>query len=761
MQIIVENENGRQILPMESVKQKLPLYDNCFIAALDDKETVWIEHNGNEHCFFKPGEYTFPIEWDRTNKCSFSIRNDNGLYKYQFQMDNIRLPEEDDIENLLKFVTQMKETFSTEKTYQINDMFKAISENKVSLLIEKTPYTGYDNLSLLKRIAETVPLIMDICSHPKMSLKSEEAILDVNLVKRINSRTMDHLASHSEHWKSRSLTGLTPNRLRADIFDDEINIYENLFFRMAVDDILKYVHRQSISIEKTIQQNDNAIDWNAYGETLADYKRMRVFRQLLPDYDVDEHQTKNQSLRTLLDQWKNLEKKLSTVEASRFFRSIDKKKRISRNIQPTNILKKDSRYNALYRLWCEVHRQIVQEQRKSENINGNEAVSLANGYSMYVSVLLLYVFKLLEYEMDNSSTFVLTSKGTLKIDAAFSTNTINYRVRSAENRYGTLDIMIDFIERIRYEYQIPAGAIPFADEIGKKKPAQTEIDLKEQKLIFYAKPSDSEQKQLKNLFHLSNSAKKGLNTEVKNAMQLLDKIWRPELEALFLSGEIRDARTETVVIRPQFINLEDTDNAVDRYTKTVLDSATPFMIFTVPVDIGELSKTIRSPRLASRLLNYGEKYYDCDAEKWGDYRVGILPISQLEINSAQRLMKLISIHASKLQIRWHPDKSICPICGSFDCREESGDNWKCNNPECGVLFGITRHADGCGQNYEWTRPFIDLKKKDLTSSSYFNLLLRKEIIFDRLAITDFEFEEETDGRLKYIPICPRCGKTSR
>ena len=282
MQIFVENAAGKQLMPAENSKQSLPLYNNRLLIILGDCESVRINNGECESSFSEAGEYYIPIEWDRSNKCSFTVKQE-GIYKYQFQLDNTVLSKEDDIVNLLKFVSQMEETFYLDKPYQITDLFNAIRDNKVSLIIEKTPYSGYDDQSLLKKISETVPMVMDICSHPKQSLRSEEAILDVNLVKRINSRTMDHLASHSEHWKARTLNGLIPNRLRADIFEDEINIYENLFFRMAVNDVLKYVHRQAVSIEKTIQQNDNTIDWNAYGETLSDYKRMRIFRQLLPD----------------------------------------------------------------------------------------------------------------------------------------------------------------------------------------------------------------------------------------------------------------------------------------------------------------------------------------------------------------------------------------------------------------------------------------------------------------------------------------------
>lgn len=760
MQIIVENLSGRTVLPTENSKHNLLLYSNILLIRLLDKESVKLESNGFEASFSGAGEYIFPIEWDRANKCIITVRQIDGFYKYHFQLENTTLSSEEDITNLLKFVSQLEDTFRIGKEYSISELFEAISEDNVSLIIEKTPYSGYDDQSLLKRISVVVPMVMDICSHPKQSLRTEESVINVNLVKRINSRTLDHLSSHSEHWKVRTLNGLIPNRLRADIFEDEINIYENLFFRMAVDDILKYVHRQAFRIKKTIEQIDNAIDWNAYGETLYDYKRMRIFKQLLPDYDISKRRNDNNTLRTLLGQWDKLEKSLSTVEASLFYRSIDKKKHISRNIQPTNILKKDSRYNALYRLWCEIQRQIVQEQQESVSLQGSDSLSLADGYSMYVMVLLLYVFKLLECEIDKDSKFKLPVDGSIEVDAIFRSDTMTYMVKASNNKYGILDIQMTFVEKVSYAYKIPQEAYKYLNDIKKKLPKQAILCEEKHIITFYAKPSNDEQRDLKNLFHINQAAQKAMSDAEKNAKKLADKVWRQELEDVFASGKIKDAHMESIRIIPQFVIVDNTENAVEKFTHSVLNSAETATVFTLPIDIGEYKKNVHSDRLINRLLNYGEKYFDDDALLWGDYQAGIIPVAQSEINSAQRLMKLISIHASRLQIKWNKQQAVCPICGSKECHEESDNNWKCKNPECGVIFGITKHADGCGAAYEWTRPFVDIKKIDILSNEYIDLMLRKEIIFDRLAITDFEFEEQSDGTVKYIPICPKCGKRS-
>ncbi|MBR6229156.1 MAG: hypothetical protein IKQ97_05415, partial [Eubacterium sp.] len=292
-------------------------------------------------------------------------------------------------------------------------------------------------------------------------------------------------------------------------------------------------------------------------------------------------------------------------------------------------------------------------------------------------------------------------------------------------------------------------------------PKSAEIDEYENNLIFHAEPTPDEKKSLKNIFHIGNAAKKGLSKDEVRRMDDADSVWRQALEDYFSSGTIRKAHSEEIRIIPQFVSISPTENALEKYTRTEFNSVSGKTMFTLPIDIGEYRGFVKSDRLLNRMLNYGEKFSEEDADAWGDYKVGLIPVAQTEINSAQRLMKLISIHGSRMQIRWQTENAVCPICGSKECSEESKDSWKCNNPECGVLFGITKHdkeKGGCGARYEWTRPYVSIKNRDIPTDDHLELLFKKELIFDRLTITDFELKRQTDGYVRYIPICPKCGK---
>lgn len=755
MQISLVDSTGSVELPVESAKYTVKDYRNKLILKLEEKELTSVQMHGSV-TEYDSGEHIIPIVLDDKCRCELVLRCNKKNYKILFQMDNVDTKTDVLINNLLNFANSIEECFRYGSTYQLDELLSAIREYKIDLLIVKKPITGYDDQGLLKSISEVVPMIMDICSHPKQSLRTEEAVLDVNLVKRINSNTMNHLASHSEHWKARTLNGLIPNRLKADIFEDEINIYENLFFRMAVDDVLRYVHRQVSAIEDTIKQNRKGIDLDRYGKQLRDSKRIQMFLKLMPNYNIEEKEIENLTLSELLMQWQRLEKQFSTVEASQFFRSIDKKKHISRNIHPTNILKKDSRYNALYRLWNVLQRQQIKETTEVKGIAGDVKAVVANYYVMYVTVLLLYSFELLECECDENSTFVLHENGVLETESVFHTDNIKY-VITCKMVNGTPRLSIRFVEKSVFDFEIPISCLAFKEKLSALESEAFDANVDKGVIHFYSKPSDEEQRELKKLFRVNQSSLRGLDRDTKIAIEKADLEWRTQLESLFSSNKIKDARSKIIDLVPLLLVPEKSDMGVDRCTMNMLDSVSNKSVCIIPIELDAYDDKISNEKLFRRILNFGEKFEEEDAARWGDYNKGIVPVSQSEIYSVQRLMKLISIHTSKLLIQWNQAEKICPVCGSSKSTKEAEGTWKCKNPECGILFGITKCADGCGSTYEWTRPFIGVSARDIRISSELEALLVKESIFDRLTITDFDFHEEYNGEVRYVPMCPICG----
>ena len=99
----------------------------------------------------------------------------------------------------------------------------------------------------------------------------------------------------------------------------------------------------------------------------------------------------------------------------------------------------------------------------------------------------------------------------------------------------------------------------------------------------------------------------------------------------------------------------------------------------------------------------------------------------------------------------------CPICGKTHIKKLDANSWKCDDPECGIEWGKTRCTKGCQEYFFWIRPDSDVAKEDFDKLSKCDLILKKDSLFDRYIITDFEFEQRADGSLTPYPVCPKCG----
>ena len=99
----------------------------------------------------------------------------------------------------------------------------------------------------------------------------------------------------------------------------------------------------------------------------------------------------------------------------------------------------------------------------------------------------------------------------------------------------------------------------------------------------------------------------------------------------------------------------------------------------------------------------------------------------------------------------------CPVCGSTHIKQLDTNTWKCTAADCGIEWGETRCTKGCKEYFHWIRPDSVLSKNEFVCSSECELILKKDSLFDKYTITDFEFEPLLDGSLKLYPVCPKCG----
>ena len=762
MKISLISSGSIRDLELKNQKIELSSLRGILELILGSGETAYIIVNNSEEEKLSEGAHQIYSVFNNEKKCVVRIRAIYGGRTVSVQY-TLHQPfgteiEEHSIENLMHFTESVSSVIG--ESCSLEDVFfQALDNGRITLLSIVQPLTGYDNLNLIVDLQSALSQkVRAICSSPKQGTRVEELVQDVSLVKRINTNTLSHLSSHTEHWKARTLSGLIPKRLRADIIEDEINIYENLFFKMAIDDISDYVTAEILSLQKSMGKNSIAIDWERYGNAINDYRRGELIAKLTQGKDASSLNEENRLFAEILDEWMKISRILLTIKSSAFYRSIDRNKHISKSIHLTNILKNDQRYKALYDMWCLVQRE-KQHDKETKGITGDISQNPSVFYANYTCAALLYSMHLLGISFDRESVVSLKD-GCIQVNACGIDNTCRYRIQSKWNAYKELELSIEVEERLEVAFELPNCST--ADFSLENVAAFMEIDGNN--AIFYRKPSPIEKNDIYTLCQKPQSVVRQMSVDGQTNYKNTLRIWREWVDSVLSSTRLRNPGQKRLAIKPHFIESEADKKRILELSDMLFNEATENdrTVFLLPTEWINY-REIDDSRVLRRLLNFGESFSEIDEDRLKNYHLSVLPVTQTDVGSIQRLMKLISLQRSVLMMEWQSEQQTkCPICQGTNIHRTDLNSWKCDNPSCGVEWGKTKCTTKCKKWFHWIQPGSDMVKKlrfqDVQCDTPCEAIQLHESIFDRYVITDFEIETDVGtGNVKMYPICPICG----
>ena len=254
---------------------------------------------------------------------------------------------------------------------------------------------------------------------------------------------------------------------------------------------------------------------------------------------------------------------------------------------------------------------------------------------------------------------------------------------------------------------------------------------------------------------------KKLNAQLSN----FDKEWRRFLDKAYREKPLQ--KTFITAVIPVAESLGDDEFSFRASVENLFDSlknlsAEKFFdadaaIFTMPYDVyAKFLTEIKNRQLENRLINYGEHFFNEDSRNFGNYKLGLIPVTMTDVNSIQRLIKVVKMHMSKNFLEGDFDEKICPNCGSKKIIMMSDGLKKCN--DCKIIWGDTQCAnENCRKFFKWIKLSADPGKIDFTQLSNLELILLKENMFGATTIVDFDFELSGEGAIRFVPRCPHCG----
>ena len=238
-----------------------------------------------------------------------------------------------------------------------------------------------------------------IAQHPRLDLRYDEAITPISRARRLANGTLKHLASHSECWQRRTLTGVIPRKVLARFSEDDYGIYENRLYARLLDRLERHLQlrlARLIALQDELQQALNFQHSESVHYRLS-HTVCKLWGQTFNPEQTDVQLKASKETR------KVLEKALRDIQGLKqqgLYPLIPRAAQVSGQIHRTNILGHDPHYRHLPPLWEESQREIQAATTKPEDVFAKER-ELHDAYSDYLGLVIKHALQ--RYGIDNEA----------------------------------------------------------------------------------------------------------------------------------------------------------------------------------------------------------------------------------------------------------------------------------------------------------------------------------------------------------------------
>lgn len=204
--------------------------------------------------------------------------------------------------------------------------------------------------SWIIRIEDALYSIEQIVRNPRKFIAEYSLIVDVAKARRTNTKTVRHLASHSQFVQNIEKNGdVRPKKLLVTESEEDLAIYENRFICALVNRLSQFVeqrHRDLVGkMDVSTQNNVKLTSEFRYGDN-----KFTCNIDLKAEEPPEDNERNNVN-QDLFDRVGVIRRRLRVLQGTEFVTKLSKQKPVRPPIQKTNLLMKNVDYNNCYKLW--------------------------------------------------------------------------------------------------------------------------------------------------------------------------------------------------------------------------------------------------------------------------------------------------------------------------------------------------------------------------------------------------------------------------
>lgn len=255
-----------------------------------------------------------------------------------------------DKELFARYIEKM-DAFRDTRYVQMADDF---SRGKNSYLRMKFKGSSIFNPEWIKQIEDTLFALDRITNNPKEATTFEGAVTPIELAKKVNYESIQHLASHSQYVKEIDEAGnVIPAKILSQFSKEELHTYENRFIATFIRRLNLFVDKRYEFIRDTVTLDEKEIMY-VKNISLIDGKEVEIETKMTVRHDRKDPATI--AAKDYIERIKKVKEYVGYYYNSPFMKEFKTDKDVRRPIVLTNILRKNPLYHKCYETFLFIER---------------------------------------------------------------------------------------------------------------------------------------------------------------------------------------------------------------------------------------------------------------------------------------------------------------------------------------------------------------------------------------------------------------------
>jgi hypothetical protein len=250
-----------------------------------------------------------------------------------------------------KYIQKME---SLNKDKNVDDIYDALLNGKNSYLRMSHVESSRFDPTWIKVIEDVLYDLGEIISNPRSVTKVESSVVPVELAKKINGESVQHLASHTQYIKEIDENGdVVPSKILSHSNEDNIHTYENRFIATFIRRLVLFIEKRYQFVTENVSLfTDNVLlmknETVVNGQLVEIETKVRVRKENEDEVAVQA--------REYIERIKSMREYVTYYYNSPFMKQMKTERDVRKPIIQTNIIRKNPKYRHCFETFMFIER---------------------------------------------------------------------------------------------------------------------------------------------------------------------------------------------------------------------------------------------------------------------------------------------------------------------------------------------------------------------------------------------------------------------